>query len=136
MSHFRKGVPPCLPHRTGAPEGMGAEHFREGGAGGALLPLRDQEELSSMINHCCSFRRTLFFFLRTDTRAQQILYFLNSKTLLIVRIAIAVTAGFVLLQCFLVKGNLEVGVGDELLARNQGPLYQQDLGFFKIEAEF
>lgn len=118
MSHFRKGASPSLPHRIGAPEGMGAERSREGGAEGALLPLRDQEKLGSMINHFCSFRHTLFFFLQTDTRAQKILYFLNSKTLLIVRITIAITAGFVLLQCFLVKGNLEVGVGDELLARN------------------
>lgn len=81
MSHFRKGAPPSLPHRIGAPEGMGAERSREGGAEGALLPLRDQEKLGSMINHFCSFRHTLFFFLQTDTRAQKILYFLNSKTI-------------------------------------------------------
>lgn len=126
MSHVRKRVPPCVPHRTGAPEGMGAEHSREGRAGGALLPLCDQEELGSMINHCCSFRRTLFFFCKLTQEPRK--YYISSiLRLLIVRITTAVTAGFVLLQRFLVKGNLEVGVGGELLARNQGPLYPQDL---------
>ena len=33
LSHFGKGVPPCLPPRTGFPEGMGAKYSREGGTG-------------------------------------------------------------------------------------------------------
>lgn len=67
--------------------------------GSSFLLLCDQEELGSMMNHCCSFWRSIFyFFLRTGTRAQKILHFLNFKTSLIGRSTIDVTAGL----CFVV----------------------------------
>lgn len=55
-----------------------------------------------------------FLFLRTGTRAQKILHFLNSKTFLIGRSTIDVITGFCFVVLLFSEGETSGGGGDEL----------------------